>query len=60
MKSNAEIRRNLGGMPTGHYDMSGMEFSVRTTRPGEEEPSTVPDLLDGVVICLQDCEDRDL
>lgn len=43
MSDNEAVRRQLGGMPTGHYDMADMQFSVREVKPEQprEEPSTV-------------------
>lgn len=55
--SNNDIRRQLGGMPTGSYNMADMQFSVRHIEPkrAEEEPSTVPsyDLDYDGVICAK-------
>lgn len=41
--SDQTVKRQLGGMPTGTYDMADMQFSVREVKPPkiEEEPSTV-------------------
>lgn len=41
MSENDAVRRQLGGMPTGHYDMADMEFSVHRHEPKKKEPAIV-------------------
>lgn len=47
--TNAEHRRQMtGNMPTGEYKLADQRFTVRRIepKPVEEEPSTVPSILD--------------
>lgn len=56
MSENEAVRRQLGGMPTGHYDMADMAFSVHRHEPKKEEPAIVTeyDLWNGsITVCAK-------
>lgn len=56
MSDRNEIRRQIGGMPTGQYRLSDREFSVRRVEP--EKPKD-PGVFEwqGIVVCLPDDSD---
>lgn len=55
MSDRNEIRRQLGGMPTGEYRMQDMQFSVRHVEP---EKLKDPGIFDwkGIVVCFPEVE----
>lgn len=52
--ANDRVRRQLGGMPTGHYDLNENQFRIVRHEPVEQDAQTVP--LNGVVLCVTENE----
>jgi hypothetical protein len=60
--SDQSVKRQLGGMPTGQYNMADMQFSVREIKPPkpQEEPAQVTEFdlygqdYEGITVCASD------